>query len=175
MIGLGSGIAGASQLPQSWTKPIVDSVVLPVHATTSDGLSSFAGVAVSSDPQNGATYQICITCENGVCSAQVLESYPGDPGSESYFYVGSGGSIGSVLILTQPEPACDSFTVRLTISSAADLALGKLELIDGGAAVDDMADFSVPQGSCGISAADATCTPGAKALLKSQTSPIQHH
>ena len=35
LLGLTGGIAGASQLPTKWTKPIVDSVVLPVHAQMS--------------------------------------------------------------------------------------------------------------------------------------------
>ena len=35
LLGLGGGIAGAAQLPTKWTKPVVDSVMLPAHAQTS--------------------------------------------------------------------------------------------------------------------------------------------
>jgi len=35
LFGLTSGVAGASQLPGQWTRPIVDSVLLPAHAQTS--------------------------------------------------------------------------------------------------------------------------------------------
>ena len=40
LIGLGSTIAGASQLPKSWSKPIVNSVILPAHAATSEDTDS---------------------------------------------------------------------------------------------------------------------------------------
>ncbi len=43
LIGLGSGLAGVSQLPKAWTKPVVDSVLLPAHATTSDEDGSLPG------------------------------------------------------------------------------------------------------------------------------------
>ena len=35
LLGLTGGIAGASQLPSKWTKPVIDSVILPAHAQTS--------------------------------------------------------------------------------------------------------------------------------------------
>ena len=35
LIGLTGGIAGASQLPSKWTKPVINSVILPAHAQTS--------------------------------------------------------------------------------------------------------------------------------------------
>ncbi len=36
LAGLGGGLFGATQMPKSWTKPVVDSVLLPVHAKTTD-------------------------------------------------------------------------------------------------------------------------------------------
>jgi len=36
LIGLSGGIVGATQLPKAWTKPVVDSVMLPAHAATTD-------------------------------------------------------------------------------------------------------------------------------------------
>ena len=36
LIGLGSTVVGASQLPKSWSKPIVNSVILPTHAQTTE-------------------------------------------------------------------------------------------------------------------------------------------
>ena len=35
-IGVSSGIIGASALSQQWTKPIVNSIILPAHAQTTD-------------------------------------------------------------------------------------------------------------------------------------------
>ena len=35
LVGLTGGVAGASQIPTQWTKPIIDSVLLPAHAQTS--------------------------------------------------------------------------------------------------------------------------------------------
>ncbi len=34
LLGLAGGVVGASQLPTTWTKPVVDSVILPAHAQT---------------------------------------------------------------------------------------------------------------------------------------------
>lgn len=36
LFALTSGIVGASQLPKSWTKPVVNAVLLPAHAQTTD-------------------------------------------------------------------------------------------------------------------------------------------
>ena len=38
------GVVGATQLPASWSKPVVDAVVLPAHAQTTGGFFG-AGVA----------------------------------------------------------------------------------------------------------------------------------
>ncbi len=34
LLGLAGGVVGATQLPATWTKPVVDSVLLPAHAQT---------------------------------------------------------------------------------------------------------------------------------------------
>ncbi len=40
LIGIGSTVLGASQLPKSWSKPIVNAVILPTHAQTTETDSS---------------------------------------------------------------------------------------------------------------------------------------
>lgn len=35
LLGLGGGVVGATQLPKTWSKPIINSVLLPAHAQTS--------------------------------------------------------------------------------------------------------------------------------------------
>lgn len=44
LLGLGGGIAGATQLPKSWSKPVMDSILLPAHAQTTV-ISTFSGPA----------------------------------------------------------------------------------------------------------------------------------
>jgi len=39
----GGALAGVSSLPQRWTKPAIDSIVLPVHAQTTDASGSLPG------------------------------------------------------------------------------------------------------------------------------------
>lgn len=46
LIGISGGLIGASQLPSTWTKPIVDSVILPVHAETTDDSDNLPPVEV---------------------------------------------------------------------------------------------------------------------------------
>ena len=55
-IAAGSGaIVAAKSLPESWSKPVVDSVMLPVHAQTSPSQSIFFGASQS---DNGANHSI---------------------------------------------------------------------------------------------------------------------
>lgn len=54
LIGLASGVIGTSQLPGSWSKPIVDAVVLPAHAETTDDSGTLP-------PENTTTAEPVIT------------------------------------------------------------------------------------------------------------------
>ncbi len=51
-IGVSSGILGASALSQQWTKPIVNSIILPAHAQTTDmmGTDPMDGTDPMTDP-----------------------------------------------------------------------------------------------------------------------------
>ena len=51
--GLTVGIAGASQLPTQWTKPVVNSVLLPAHAQTS--VTTTAGPTTTPGPGTTTT------------------------------------------------------------------------------------------------------------------------
>ena len=61
LIGLSSGVIGASQLPGSWSKPIVDAVVLPSHAETTDDSGTLP-------PENTTTAEPVITEFSGAYS-----------------------------------------------------------------------------------------------------------
>jgi hypothetical protein len=46
----GGALAGVSSLPQRWSKPVIDSIVLPAHAETTDGSGSLPGEEPTTTP-----------------------------------------------------------------------------------------------------------------------------
>jgi len=178
-----SAVILGNLMPERWMKPIVNAVVLPTHASTTeidDSLpEELPTVYFGSASGEEALFQVCIECLNDNCDVKVLESYPGDAeGAEAYFYEGS-GIPGANIILTQPN-SCDDYTVSITINSTLDTADGNLTLLDGDGGSEISEIYSIPQAACGISASDEICTPPpeegiGETLLKSQTSPIKRH
>ncbi len=86
---LGGGAVAATQLPTTWTKPVVDSVTLPVHAqTTSETepvpecelVQTIRGATVScADSVFSETRYYAIRSADAPCGFQVTES-SSDPG-----------------------------------------------------------------------------------------------
>ena len=148
-------IAGISPA-ESWVKPVIDSVLLPVHAATTDANLSYFG---SVNANEGGVFQICIQCIGRTCFVQLLETYP-DTRPDAYFYQGS-GSIGASMTLTQPNN-CDEFTLELTVDSVNDVAIGNFDLIDEDSEIEASATFTLSQAVCGISESDANCIELAK-------------
>lgn len=58
----GGAVVAGKSLPESWSKPIVDSVLLPVHAETTD------------DTGNLPTEPVC--CDGYVCSLEFSQQVP---------------------------------------------------------------------------------------------------
>lgn len=72
--GSGGVIVGAKVAPKEWTKPIVDSVILPAHAQTSPTLFT---ITCEGSPPNGSTVP-----QNGSVTASVTIS-PTPPAGET--------------------------------------------------------------------------------------------
>ena len=130
--GSGAIVAGKS-LPDSWSKPIVDSVMLPAHAATSE-LNYFGPVEVSEIN----LFQLCIQCVRNDCSAKALEN-------DRYYYEAT-GSLGADMTLVDPND-CDSETVILRVETVNGVATGQLATVD----------FIIPLAACGISEDDQVC------------------
>ncbi len=166
--GSGAVIAGKS-LPENWSKPIVNSVLLPAHASTS--AANYSGSAsAQNDYGDESLFQICIQCNGSDCSAQVLENFPD---GNVYFYQGS-GSANSSLMLTQPTN-CDGYTVNLSIDSVNGVATGNLTLLDGDDILVLSTGFNIDQQECSISVADANCIEEAEAKSENGGSSRRGH
>ncbi len=59
-VAISGGVIGATQsMPEKWLKPVVDSVILPSHATTSDNSGSLAGnEAITTTPAPANKYYL---------------------------------------------------------------------------------------------------------------------
>jgi hypothetical protein len=143
--GSGAVVAGKT-LPEAWIKPVVDSVMLPAHAETTDdtggdyfGSFNFAGEV---------PVKLCIQCVGSTCSAKALED-------SIYYYEGS-GSLGEDMILDQLTD-CDSLRVKLKVESVNGVATGQFTFISDGDEDIPTQSFSIPMAACGISAADDHC------------------
>jgi len=136
--GSGTVVAGKS-LPESWSKPVIDSVVLPAHAVTTDEetpapLNYFGPVEVS----ERNSFQLCIQCVGNDCSAKALEN--------DHYYYEATGSLGADMTLVIPND-CDSNTVILRVETVNGVATGQLDTVD----------FIIPLALCGISEDDNQC------------------
>lgn len=92
----GGMFVGAAAMQKEWSKPVIDSVILPVHAQTSTLNGAFTAAAdVSADPglldmlvptAHAAGYhlEICINVVNGVANVEVTVEW------DWWLYSGSG-------------------------------------------------------------------------------------
>ena len=120
-VGSGAVVAGKS-IPESWSKPVIDSVMLPAHAETTDATPTlnYFGSFIWNQK---TPIQLCVQCIGSDCSAKVLEN-------EKYYYEGS-GSLGADMVLTDPTD-CESYIVELKIETVSDVSTGQFALGDGG-------------------------------------------
>ena len=83
----GSGtVITAAAMQDKWTKPVIESVVLPAHAQASEVNGSFTAttnpqnetdlleILVPSANANGCTFQLCINVSGGSASVQVNDN-----------------------------------------------------------------------------------------------------
>ncbi len=67
---LGGGAVAATQLPTSWTKPVVDSVTLPVHAQTTCSPDTIPGITVTCASQT-ESFWYTIRSSDSSCGFEV--------------------------------------------------------------------------------------------------------
>jgi hypothetical protein len=91
--GSGAIVAGKS-LPENWTKPVVDSVMLPAHAQTSAPLLVLPSRYVTPGTYEGRVPE-------GVTSLTVAMSAGGGGGGGSF--AGTGGTGGEVRVVDSPQ------------------------------------------------------------------------
>jgi hypothetical protein len=161
-LALGSGvISTAKNLPDTWSRPVINSVVLPAHAQTSSMAYSATGVVQLDSPldmlvpralANSLPKNICINVSNGQASVQVQY---GDPGP---VYTGS-GSLPFSLVLS-PNDA-NNVSITGNLDTNANIING--EVTAGGST----APYSAPAvpGVCSLT----TTLPAASTYTFSET------
>jgi hypothetical protein len=125
--GSGAIVAGKS-LPESWSRPVVDSVMLPAHAQTS--LLQYSEEILDVDPCDGATsgtaqttsIDFDVTGITPASSGTLIATISGDIGdpTETYTVSIEGTSLGQV----GPGPSdgstiSETFTIDLSVLQAA--------------------------------------------------------
>ena len=139
--GSGAVVAGKT-LPEAWTKPVIDTVMLPAHAETTDATLNYFGSFLWNQK---TPIQLCIQCVGSDCSAKTLED-------ERFYYEGN-GSLNADMVLRDPTD-CESYLVELKVETVNGVATGQFALGDGG---DKPISFSIPMAACGFSADDNKC------------------
>ena len=61
-----AGVVGAAKLPGQWTRPVVDQVLLPSHAATTDDSGSSPGANSTSSFITTVTQNCVVTCAQGI-------------------------------------------------------------------------------------------------------------
>ena len=78
LLGLGGGVVGATQLPKTWSKPVIDSIMLPAHAqTTASGFGGGGDEFVSNMPtRQNILSDLISTAVAGLVDEVVFEYFP---------------------------------------------------------------------------------------------------
>lgn len=96
----GAVVAGKS-LPESWTKPIVDSVLLPAHAATSGDLVFFADITNNAPVGSISSAFLCVTVTGNNYIGQVAITYTEGPiGGITAIYTNPSTPLGTQSIMT---------------------------------------------------------------------------
>ncbi len=110
LAGLGGGLFGATQMPKSWTKPVVDSVLLPVHAATTTTDSE----AQQTGPNFSGSFNLVQTTKNDsnsfmqdVLSVVVEDAHAGLILTEGKMCI----------LVTPPAEAGQSYTVKALLGN----------------------------------------------------------
>ncbi len=179
----GGGVAAAGRaLPEQWTKPVVDSVLLPAHAqTTCGGITSYAGGvilnvvngvvgadngdleklldmvvprAVAQGLPTTATAQLCIECNgDGTINVRVLFSVDDTITTLTPYFTGNNIPIGQQRTLSQ-QNSCPigPFAASIIVTSLAATAVGTLNLDVGNGEIVFTGGFGIGEGDCPIPA-----------------------
>ena len=126
-IGVSSGILGASALSQQWTKPIVNSIILPAHAQSTPMTTMAMGdmtttPSMSDGMDDGTTTTMMPTTTMAPAPASRIMVVAGQTGNT----IGDDSTAEFHISLTE-QPLND---VMVTVS--ADPPIGRIETIAGG-------------------------------------------
>jgi len=133
----GTGAAGVvASAPEKWSKPMVDAITLPAHATTSLPLSySDTGITTGWAPNNGIQEFLIPTAQAGIFSlngGSICVNFNADmetysalvtqtiPDSDPNEFPGTGGVVGSPLQLDVECP--DASPLFLTVESGPNIS-----------------------------------------------------
>jgi len=135
---LGGGAVSLKALPEQWAKPVVDSVLLPVHAGTSNCRSGCGDLVIpgltldcSENPDTDGFVYLLYSLNDDACGCAVLS--------------------GPVQSSSAPSPADNQILIFYSAETGEGAALSIFVQVDGGGA-----DGQVP--SCSIDAPSDTGT-----------------
>ena len=113
----GGAVAVGKSLPESWMKPVIDSVTLPVHAQAS-GITYFG--SISNGGNSGAGDALCIDHDGGTqYDATYINTYM-DAGTEfTKLFVHTPSQVGTAVAMTSNCEAGGAFNVTSITSTEA--------------------------------------------------------
>ena len=166
-IAAGSGVIVAGKsLPESWSRPVVDSVMLPAHAQTSPPGSTIYASAFSGGPTTppGA---ICVTALGSV--ADITIWFEISAGIDLSIFQVSGVPIGptSFTNMTLTSQSCGFLdTCQVSCVSINGIVSGQFEIILQDEMSPGITDYSAPTAAC-IPPPPAVCNPPANGSTSS--------
>ena len=88
-ITLGGGAIAATRIPTTWKAPIVEAVILPVHAQATDSTSLLSASQTTQSPTTGSTTQSPTSTTTTLSPTSTTTAAPGGGGGEEE--TGGGG------------------------------------------------------------------------------------
>ena len=146
LAGVGAAAVVMRELPERWTRPLLDHVLLPAHATTSvTGVYATTGQSVTdaghspldllvapayAGTPSAATVDIYADIVNGVASVQVL-FYDITCIANGFYFTGSGIQVGAASATTltwQNTGTCSDASATIVIDNVTNTANGTVTL-----------------------------------------------
>jgi len=127
---LGGGAVTITKLPTTWSKPVLESVMLPAHAQTSGLCVLQVHISLKGTFEGGSSYQLfdSSTCYFSDGNAGPVEfTTPYDLGPGTYYFDGSFGFSGSATGLV--EVTCCDQSEHVSESSSVGVQIARLQAI----------------------------------------------
>lgn len=136
----GAVLGGISLMPAKWTKPVIDSILIPAHAQTSpeatgcsaDDVVGIWDFVISND--NGPADNVVLTFDSGGTG-----SFTGDGFAGSFAWSLSDNSVSMEI---SPDGSSGSSIATMTLSSSCDSGSGTSQDVDGAGNVEDSTTFT---------------------------------